>query len=147
MVWMHLYILFWIKDSLFKMTIYYTSFKRILKLITALTLPLRLQCTSFLLHLKWCKLCWMRFFFLFWFKWLYFILIFSVLFFASGGMRFADYTSNFDDLKVRVVAENNFSRLISGMYTFVQGHKAWYITSCLIYFLINCAWFIDIQHS
>lgn len=55
---------------------------------------------------------------------IFYILIFSVLFFASGGMRFADYTSNFDDLKVRVVAENNFSRLISGMYTFVQVHKA-----------------------
>lgn len=30
------------------------------------------------------------------------------------GMRFADYTSNFDDLRARIVAENNFSRLISG---------------------------------
>lgn len=30
------------------------------------------------------------------------------------GMRFADYTTNFDDLRARIVAENNFSRLISG---------------------------------
>lgn len=36
-------------------------------------------------------------------------------------MRFADYTSNFDDLKIRVVAENNFSRLITGTYTSESG--------------------------
>lgn len=46
------------------------------------------------------------------------------LFLVSGGMRFADYTSNFDDLRARIVAENNFSRLISGKYTFVPVHKA-----------------------
>lgn len=72
----------------------------------------------FVIAFEMMQLCWMIFFsFFFWFEWLYFILIFSVLFFASEGMRFADYTSNFDDLKIRVVAENNFSRLITGTYT------------------------------
>lgn len=60
---------------------------------------------------------------LLWFKFLFQSqLLFS--FIVSGGMRFADYTSNFDDLRARIVAENNFSRLISGMYTFVPVHKA-----------------------
>lgn len=60
---------------------------------------------------------------LLWFKFLFQSqLLFSIL--VSGGMRFADYTSNFDDLRARIVAENNFSRLISGKYTFVPVHKA-----------------------
>lgn len=54
----------------------------------------------------------------------YFNLSFCFFVFVSGGMRFADYTTNFDDLRARIVAENNFSRLISGMYTFVPVHKA-----------------------
>lgn len=58
-----------------------------------------------------------------WFKFLFQSQL-LFLFFVSGGMRFADYTTNFDDLRARIVAENNFSRLISGKYTFVPVHKA-----------------------
>lgn len=59
-------------------------------------------------------------------------------------MRFADYTTNFDDLRARIVAENNFSRLISGKYTFVPVHKAYYIKFLDLFH--DCVWFIEFQH-
>ena len=37
-------------------------------------------------------------------------------FLSSEGMQFTDYTLNFEELKTRILKENNFSPLITGMY-------------------------------